>query len=664
MALLKQGRKLFFTGVGVLVLVFLLLVPSLAFAAGDRKIPDPEYFFSDFDVEVKSESKSSRWVVVSGGEKAELFSAGMEYIGLLKSSAYPFTVTEQNTDSETADYYLCYSGENTYKNPSEYQIAVRLRFDEGAIWLFYFDCNRFSFVAEDEYSGTLYDLSLFPGYSGKTTVTPTPTKKATATPKSTKKATTKPTATPKPTKKVTATPKVTKKVTATPKVTKKATATPKATKKATATPKAAQKTATPSGTLVSTGIDLSYLSKASKNGVQDVRYWSRGTIPFSKKPLDMDGFMLYKFKCSRDVLEAYIDDLCENGFTLVEKYDKTSTTYGKFIEYALICDNSSAATIKGLYTKVACHIDIWKDDVYWRMDVADGLTYCDMGLRQSGSKQSIGQIGDSAEAGLLYKSGTYFTDDGRLSAKAGKADVLVNGKSKTGTCTVAKKGTKKYLLTVDGFGSGELAFTWDKEAIRDNIVYLHSDFEGEDVSMTLTLDGTEMTPKATGKVHFSSLILRVMHYDTKGDAVFYLYAKTFEGDTVEMLTAVNMKEVAATSKPTSKSTSKPTSGATETVTVGSDTTIYIKVGQTVVLKSKYNSSYDMGTMYTTYEWNLSGNAISMEGEYDNVTIKGLKKGTATITLKYCYTKDEPDVLTGITRHNAKARNRTYTIVVE
>ena len=620
-------------------------------APTDRSIPDPAYFFSQAAlVEVKSESKSTRWVEIRGDEA--VFSAGFEYVELLKSGAYPFVCTEETAEPGFAFYDFCYEGENAYEEPYEYQIAVRLYYEKGTVELFYFDRHRFDFVEKERYSGTLhafpdgFDVLDRPVTTAEPTEAPTPAPTAAETKT--------PAPTPKTTKKATPTPKATKKATATPKATKKATAAPKATKKATATPV--------SGTGVATGIDLSYISKAKKNGVQDIRYWSKGAIPFSKKPLDMDGFMLYKFKCERSVLEAYIQDLCQNGFTLAAEYDSTSYTGGKFIEYALICDGASVPTMQGLYTKADCHIDIWKDDVYWRMDVADGLFYGDMGLRQTGGKESICPLGDSAEAGLLYKSGAYLTDDGRFSAKLGKADVLVKGKSKTGTCTIKKKGAKKYEMTVEGFGAGTLAFSWSKEEIQGNSVYVHKDFEDGVASLTWTLDGRDMSPKAEGEVYFSALIVRVMHYEPAGEAVFYVYAETFDGDRLELLAAADLPEGGETSAQPAESPSY--TGETEVITVGENTTIYIKAGQTVILKSRYNSSYDLGTMYTTYDWSCSGDAVSISGSFSELTVKGLKKGTAAISLKYSYTKDEEDVLTGIMRHNAKTRKRTYTIVVE
>lgn len=642
----KKGLWGIISAAAVLLGACLLLLFSSA--PTDRNIPDPAYFFSEAaSVEVKSQSKSTCWVEIRG---AEVFSAGFEYVELLKSGAYPFVCTAESVEPGFASYDFCYEGAYAYKEPYEYQIAVRLYYEKGTVELFYFDRHRFDFVEKERYSGTLHAFPM--GFevldAPEPTEAPTPaptaaeTKAPTPTPKATKKATAAP--------KVTPTPKATKKATAAPKVTP----TPKATQKATAAPV--------SGTRVATGIDLSYVSKAKKNGVQDIRYWSKGTIPFSKKPLDMDGFTLYKFKCERSVLEAYIRDLCQNGFTLAAEYDRTSYTGGKFIEYALTCDGASVPTMQGLYTKADCHIDIWKDDVYWRMDVADGLSYGDMGLRQGGGKESICPLGDSAEAGLLYTSGAYLTDDGRFSAKMGKADVLVKGKHKTGACTIKKKGTKKYEMTVEGFGSGTLTFSWSKEEIQGNRVYVHKDFEDGDASLTWTLDGRDMTPKAAGEVYFSGLILRVMHYDPAGEAVFYVYAETFDGEKLELLAAADLPAGGETSAQPAESPSY--TGETERITVGEDTTIYMKVGQTVILKSRYNSSYDLGTMYTTYDWSCSGDAVSISGSFSELTVKGLKKGTATISLKYSYTKDEEDVLTGVMRHNAKTRKRTYTIVVE
>lgn len=95
--------------------------------------------------------------------------------------------------------------------------------------------------------------------------------------------------------------------------------------------------------------------------------------------------------------------------------------------------------------------------------------------------------------------------------------------------------------------------------------------------------------------------------------------------------------------------------------VSADTTIRIKVGETVTLHCVYS---EFGSMYHTYDWSSSGSAINMSESYNKVTVKGIEPGTAEIYMTYHYTKDEPDSLTGNTRHNGHSRSRTYTIIVE
>ncbi|MBE5781616.1 MAG: zinc ribbon domain-containing protein [Clostridiales bacterium] len=111
--------------------------------------------------------------------------------------------------------------------------------------------------------------------------------------------------------------------------------------------------------------------------------------------------------------------------------------------------------------------------------------------------------------------------------------------------------------------------------------------------------------------------------------------------------------------PTSTPTPVP---QTKTYEVREDTTINMVRGQTIQLKCTYN---EFGSDYHTYEWSCTGSGLKLEKTGNKTCIVTANAaGTYTINMKYSYTKDEPDVLTGISRPQFKAKKRTYTIVVK
>lgn len=304
---------------------------------------------------------------------------------------------------------------------------------------------------------------------------------------------------------------------------------------------------------VTGAVDLSYLRKTPKNGVQDIRYWSEGDIKFDDEPLPMGGYTVYRFETEQSQIESYIDMLCQNGFTLKASYDEKPFSYlshsYNYTEYALTCDYVEASTRKGIFTDVYCHIDIWREDYdCWRMDASDELIFCDMGIRQglrsNGVHMSIGSVGASAEAGLSYQSGTYTTDDGRLSATVSKAAVIVGDDTLSGKATLTYEIPNTNCLNIDGFGDGEMELKWEQSAITEGDVFVYSDFESnDDLNISLKTNGVTRTPGIRSKVCFNTLVLRVLHYDSEGDAVFYIYAEPFSGDAVEMLCATNLPSI-------------------------------------------------------------------------------------------------------------------------
>lgn len=291
--------------------------------------------------------------------------------------------------------------------------------------------------------------------------------------------------------------------------------------------------------LIAERVDLSDLVQTPENGVQDIRHWSEGEVRFYKKPLPMDGYTIYYLKVDRDLLESYLEMLCENGFTLVGSYDQSSYVT-KSYEYALLCDGSTLPTRKGIYTKEPCHIDVWRESDGWRFEVVDGFTLCDLGLRSSGKAVTLGACGASVLAGLLQLSDTYSTDDGRLSATTLQSTILSDGEAMSIEPVLEKSSSGKYTLALTASDDEKLTVIWEKDALHAGDVFLYADIEQNDVSVRFDIDGETYQAYLLSAVKLSNLTLRVMHYDEEGDAVLYLCAEAPAFGTREVLCAVDL----------------------------------------------------------------------------------------------------------------------------
>jgi hypothetical protein len=145
-------------------------------------------------------------------------------------------------------------------------------------------------------------------------------------------------------------------------------------------------------------VDLEEYAQLPDYPVQDLRIWGQGEVRVSDEPLNMTGYRLYKYKLSREVLEEYIAMMQSNGFTLVGSHSDSSFL-GSYQSYGLMCDGATdIPTIQQMYTDTPCHVNIWKSDSKWWVEVADGVALCDMGLRRDGSVESILPQGDYTRA--------------------------------------------------------------------------------------------------------------------------------------------------------------------------------------------------------------------------------------------------------------------------
>lgn len=292
-------------------------------------------------------------------------------------------------------------------------------------------------------------------------------------------------------------------------------------------------------------IDLSTYTAQPQYPVQELRAWGQGQVRVSDEPLDMGGYRIYMYKLDTQVLEQYIAMLQQNGFTLVDEYHQSSFL-GSYQAYGLRCDAAAdVPTQEMMYTDTPCHINIWKADYKWRVEISDGLTMFDLGLRQDGSRAEILPRGQSLGAGLKRASGdAYQTDDGRLKTKLAQAAVLVDGQAIAGQATWKRSGSRVYV-TVEISDGLSVELMYNEEEAKQGDVYLLCTLEEQPVSVTVMAGDEKITAKPTGELYFYSIALRIMYLEEKGAAVLYLYAEPMDPErfpqSIELLCAVNTK---------------------------------------------------------------------------------------------------------------------------
>ena len=289
-------------------------------------------------------------------------------------------------------------------------------------------------------------------------------------------------------------------------------------------------------------LDMEEYGKLPAYPVQDLRAWGQGEVRLADEPVNMSGYHLYKYRISQEVLEEYIAMMQSHGFTLVGE-NHQSSFLGSYQSYGLLCDNASdIPTIEQMYTDTPCHINIWKSDFEWWVNVADGIALCDMGLRRDGSVASILPQGESVAAGLRRISGGYKTSDGRLQAKLGEAAVVCGGEKLQGTATWKRSG-EKVTVTVKISDDLSAEITIREKEVEQNDIFRLETIEEHPVSVTLIAGDETIKASPTGALAFHCVSLRIMHLDEDGNVVLYLYAQPMNTllfpESVELLCAVN-----------------------------------------------------------------------------------------------------------------------------
>ena len=276
---------------------------------------------------------------------------------------------------------------------------------------------------------------------------------------------------------------------------------------------------------------------------QELRVWGQGEVSMPDKPVDMDGYTVYKYKMDKSVLEEYIALLEDNGFTLVDEHHQSSFL-GSYQSYGLLCDKAKKVdTIQQMYTHTDCHISIWKDGSKWRMDVADGISLWDDGSRQDGTTGSTLPRGESVTEGLKKKGEKYKTTDGRLTAKTGQAAVIVGKKEYTVDARRSKAGND-VEITVKITDQLTAQINIDLETINQSRIYQLCNTRNRPVSFKLDNGDKKIGIGQTGAMHYHNVTVRPMYLDDGDNIVLYVYAQPIDTEnypqSVEMLCAVNV----------------------------------------------------------------------------------------------------------------------------
>lgn len=490
----------------------------------------------------------------------------------------------------------------------------------------------------------------------KPTSTPAPTQKASNAP--IVEPTTPPASIIKP--KSTTTPKPTSKpkATATPMPTAKpkATSTPKPTKTPTPVPtKAAAKD------LVAPEIDVATAVQPPKNAFQDFASWGMGAVVSADAEQSDSSVQYLDYQASQATVDAYIEMLLQNGFTLVDEYFFQYQS-DPFASWALNCDYvPDAGKVEMQYeSSTICHLCIstYKGD--YTFNYSSDLTQYDLGLRKDGSVEKVIVNGPSAGAGL-YRSadGVYTTTDGRLSASMNKATIIRDGKKDVCTAKSEIKNGREWIWVEDYYRNEAICFGVLQDYTMAGDLYQYQDLKrekyynddkdvyyykwGDQPIFEMTVDNKFTGPLVTSKNEFEEVTVRVMHYEEGVEAVYYIYAKTKGTPSeIEVLCAVGLN--------------------VEEAENDAENAIVLSVGETYTIT--YNPS-TFGALSEVYSWSISGgDGIYADGTGRSCKVTAMKKGTGKVTATCIYTVKAADILTGNPTTEQRSTSKTWYFKVE
>lgn len=415
---------------------------------------------------------------------------------------------------------------------------------------------------------------------------------------------------------------------------------------------------------VANAITPSQYNKAPANGVQDIRFWMRGQ--FCRNGVtDMGEYKIYEYGSGAldgDVVESYVAMLQQNGFTLVEKFYESYYT-NSYLSYGLMCDFLPGATThEQLFTSNQVHVSIYKSrDTDWSFYISEDLEYCDLGIRENGGNVEIIPRGDSAGAGLdRLSDGSYQTSDGRLNTQVGSAVVIREGVQNTANAFLELENGR-CILTINGYmPDEELVLDYEEGSLDSGDIFLINDLTDGEPALSMTIDGERVGLNRKFGSEFHSITVRVMHYEESKDAVLYIYVETHGGSPAMMEVLCAFSTMPYVEPPETRPTKVDATYSTiegETYSMGKGDSILLDIGL---------ETYHFGSDYFTYDWEVvsGGDVVDIYGVGNNCYITGTASGTAVVTLRFGYTEEGNNVLTGNPQTEHHTKELTFTIHVK
>ena len=436
----------------------------------------------------------------------------------------------------------------------------------------------------------------------------------------------------------------------------KATPTPKMQVKVTATP-------APSKTkeLVTEEIDVATAVQPPKNAFQDFASWGQGAVVSEDAEQSDSDTQYLDYQASQETVDAYIEMLLQNGFTLVDDYFFQYQS-APFASWALNCDYvPDAGKVDMQYqSSTTCHLCISTYEGDYTFEYSSDLTQYDFGLRKDGSVEETSVNGPSAGAGLYRTAdGIYTTTDGRLSASMNKATIIRDGKNSVCTARSEIKNGREWVWVEDYYRNEAICFGVLQDYTMAGDLYQLQDLKrekyfnddkdvyfykwGDQPIFEMTVDGDFTGPLVTAKNKFEEVTVRVMYYEEGEEAVYYIYAKTNGTPSeIEVLCAVGLN--------------------VEEAENDAENAIVLSVGETHTLTYYANV---FGALSEVYSWSISGgDGIYADGTGSYCKVTAMKKGTGKVTVTCRYTVSAADILTGNPTTEQRTKSKTWYFKVE
>ena len=407
--------------------------------------------------------------------------------------------------------------------------------------------------------------------------------------------------------------------------------------------------------------------------IQDFANYCNGTFSY-EEPSESKGFVVRSFNGEpedMDVVQAYIELLCQQGFQVVDSYDR-SYSRERFFSWGLDYTGPNAnalstMNIQFLDDDSSCNLCVWgtatSSRIKVKIYVPRQISIADAGLRYGGQNVSVQPSGPSASAGLYrLADGSYETTDGRLRTTSGSAMILRDGARLTGNVSFVSSETRDELWVEDYYRNEKVYFTAPAGQMISGDQYTQRELErkGNGVLAPGTLDegfltgidwgtilgvlhsGAWTTPLYDNVSTLREATVRALYLDRGGDAVFYVYAR-FDTAPYEL-------ELLAAA-PVSRES--PSEGER----------VQMRRGESQAIS--FNDR-EFLPAYETYSWEiLSGDTlISLTNTSSQTcTVRALASGVARVQVTYTYGAHEPDVLTGIDRTVSKSKTSVYVIEI-